>query len=163
MTNQPNTDDLATEDFASKLNAALDGWNSAMGVQFVRATGDEVVAQVQVGATHLQAYGIVHGGLYSGLIETVASVGAALYAMKSGQSVVGLENHTSFLHAVREGLLRATALPLMRGRRTQVWEATITDSNGRTVASGRVRLLSLAPDSSIAGETVVVKRYLSSK
>jgi len=83
--------------------------------------------------------------------------------MKSGQSVVGLENHTSFLHAVREGLLRATALPLMRGRRTQVWEATITDSTGRTVASGRVRLLSLAPDSSIAGETVAVKRYLSPK
>lgn len=163
MTPQANTTDLTSEDFAAKLNSARDGWNSSMGVQFVRATADEVVAQVQVGTVHLQAYGIVHGGLYSGLIETVASVGAALYAMKSGQSVVGVENHTSFLRAVREGLLRATAFPLMRGRRTQAWEATITDSDGRTVASGRVRLLSLEPDSSIAGETVAVKRYLSPK
>ena len=163
MPNQPNTTDLANEDFAAKLNAALDGWNSSMGVHYVRATADEVVAEVQVGAVHLQAYGIVHGGLYSGLIESVASVGAALYAMKNGQSVVGIENHTSFLRAVREGLLRTTALPLMRGRRTQVWEAAITDSDGRTVASGRVRLLSLDPDSSIAGETVAVKRYLSPK
>jgi 1,4-dihydroxy-2-naphthoyl-CoA hydrolase len=160
MANQPNPTE---QDSTARLNASLDGWNSAMGVQFVRATADEVVAEVHVGASHLQAYGIVHGGLYSGLIETVASVGAALYAMKNNQSVVGLENHTSFLHAVREGLLRATAVPLMRGRRTQVWEAMITDSNGRTVASGRVRLLSLAPDSSIAGETVAVKRYVSPK
>jgi uncharacterized protein (TIGR00369 family) len=161
MTTRSNATEPVAEDFAAKLNSALDGWNSSTGVHYVRATADEVVAEVRVGAVHLQAYGIVHGGLYSGLIETVASVGAALYAMKNGQAVVGLENHTSFLRAVREGLLRATALPLMRGRRTQVWEAAITDSDGRTVASGRVRLLSLDPDSSIAGETVAVKRYLS--
>jgi len=158
MTNQANAPEFANEDFAARLNAALDGWNSSMGVQFVRATAEEVVAQVQIGVSHRQAYGIVHGGLYSGLIETVASVGAALFAMKRGQSVVGLENHTSFLHAVREGLLRATAIPLMRGRRTQVWQATIADSEGQAVATGRVRLLSLDPDSSIAGEIVAVKR-----
>ncbi len=149
------------EDFSTRLNANLDGWNSSMGVQFVRATADEVVAQVEIGPVHLQAYGIVHGGLYSGLIETVASVGAALYALKHGQPVVGLENHTSFLRATRAGLLRATALPLVRGRRSQVWEASITDAEGRMVASGRVRLLSLEPGSSVAGETVGVSRALS--
>lgn len=159
MTSRINAPEPAIEDFSARLNATLDGWNSSMGVQFVRATADEVIAEVQVGASHRQAYGIVHGGLYSGLIETVASVGAALFAMKRRQSVVGLENHTSFLHAVREGLLRATALPLMRGRRTQVWQATIADAKGRTVATGRVRLLSLEPDSSIAGEAIPVKRY----
>jgi len=42
--------------------------------------------------------------------------------------VVGLENHTSFLNATRGGRLSATARPLMRGRRTQVWEATVTDA-----------------------------------
>jgi uncharacterized protein (TIGR00369 family) len=161
MTSQLNLPESPGEDFAARLNASLDGWNSSMGVQFVRATADEVVAEVQIGVPHRQAYGIVHGGLYSGLVETVASVGAALFAMKRGQSVVGLENHTSFLHAVREGLLRATALPLMRGRRTQVWQATIADANDRIVATGRVRLLSLEPDSSIAGEAIPVKRYLN--
>lgn len=158
-----NSAESTNEDFSAKLNASLDGWTSAMGVQFIRATADEVVAEVQVGAPHLQAYGIVHGGLYSGLIETVASVGAALYAMKNGQSVVGVENHTSFLRAVREGRLRATARPLMRGRRTHVWEAAITDSSGQIVATGRVRLLALEQDSSIAGETVAVKQNLNPK
>jgi 1,4-dihydroxy-2-naphthoyl-CoA hydrolase len=147
----------ADGNFASALNTARRGWNEAMGIHFVRATADEVIAELEIGAHHHQAYGIVHGGMHSGLIETVTSVGAALAALPRGQSVVGLENHTSFLNAVREGKLRATARPLMRGRRTQVWEATVADAEGRAVASGRVRFLALEAGASLAGETVKVK------
>lgn len=148
----PNLDDLAPT-----LNERNDGWNAAMGLRFVRATADEVIAEWTVGPHHLQPYGLVHGGVYSGVIETVASVGAAVYGLARGLSVVGLDNHTSFLHAAREGTLRATAKPLTRGRRTQVWEATITDPTGRTVATGRVRLLCLEQGARVAGETVAVK------
>jgi 1,4-dihydroxy-2-naphthoyl-CoA hydrolase len=143
--------------FAGSLNARNSGWVAAMGIHFIHATADEVAAELQVGPEHCQPYGIVHGGVHSGLIETVASVGAALAAMPRGQSVVGLENHTSFLNAVREGMLRATARPLTRGRRTQVWEATVTDASGRAVASGRVRFLALEAGASLAGESVKVK------
>jgi 1,4-dihydroxy-2-naphthoyl-CoA hydrolase len=121
-------------------------------VRFVRATADEVVAECEIGPEHRQPHGIVHGGVYAGIVETVASVGAAMHAMKSGQSVVGLENHTSFLHAVRAGTLHATARPLTRGRRTQVWEGTITDATGRIAATGRVRLLCLEADAPLAGQ-----------
>lgn len=114
-----------------------------MGIRFIRATVDEVQAELTIEPQHRQAYGIVHGGVHSGMVETVCSVGAALVAMPRGQSVVGLENHTSFLLAVREGKLRARALPLMRGQRTQVWEAKVSDDAGRIVATGRVRLISL--------------------
>ena len=159
------TDLSASSDgnFAAALNASREGWNLAMGIHFVHATADEVVAEVEIGAHHRQPYGIVHGGMHSGLIETVASVGAALAALPRGQSVVGLENHTSFLNAVREGKLRATARPLTRGRRTQVWEATVTDAEGRAVASGRVRFLALEAGASLAGETVKVKRSAEQK
>ncbi len=68
--------------------------------------------------------------------------------------MVGLENHTSFIHAVREGVLRATARPLTRGRRTQVWEGEIRDAGGRIVATGRVRLLCLEPGSELAGTRI---------
>ena len=146
-----------TVDLAEQLNAQRDGWNSAMGVRYVRVVPGEVIAEWTIGKQHHQAYGIVHGGVYAGVIETLASVGAALDAMPRGQSVVGLENHTSFLRAVREGTLRARAVPLTRGRRSQVWEATVTDEAGRAVASGRVRLLLLEPDAKLPGETVSVK------
>ena len=115
-------------DFAPALNARLGGWTAAMAIHFLRATGDEVVAELEIAPQHHQAYGIVHGGVYAGMIESVASVGAALWAGRTNHSVVGLENQTSFLHATRQGKLRATARPLMRGRRTQVWAATLTDS-----------------------------------
>jgi 1,4-dihydroxy-2-naphthoyl-CoA hydrolase len=129
-----------------------------MGIHFVRATADEVIAELEIGPQHHQAYGIVHGGVLCGLIETVASVGAALAAMPRGHSVVGLENSTSFLTAMRAGKLRATARPLTRGRRTQVWEATVTDAEGRAAASGRVRLLALESGAALAGEAVTVRR-----
>jgi uncharacterized protein (TIGR00369 family) len=148
----------ADGDFSAALNARLDGWNAAMGVRLVRATADEVTAEVEIDARHHQAYGIVHGGVYAGLIETVSSIAAALWARRHEQTVVGLENHTSFLHAVREGKLSVTARPLMRGRRTQVWQANVTDAGGRIVAEGKVRLLSLDAGAALAGETVRVKQ-----
>ena len=140
-----------TDDFASALNASMDGWNRAMGIRFVRANGNEVVAELVIGPAHRQPYGIVHGGVHAGLIEAVTSTGAGLYAANTGGAVVGLENHTSFLKAVREGTLHVTALPLTRGRTTQVWEARTTDDAGRLVATGRVRLLAIDPSEGIAG------------
>jgi uncharacterized protein (TIGR00369 family) len=68
--------------------------------------------------------------------------------------VVGLENHTSFLHAARAGVLKARAVPLTRGRRTQVWECTITEESGKIAARGTVRLLVLEAGSELAGKNV---------
>src|SRR5689334_14230511 len=130
MSNRPALTPSADGDYSSALNTWPSGWAAAMGIHFVRATSDEVTAELEIGAAHRQAYGIVHGGVHSGLIETITSVGAALTVIQKGQSVVGLENHTSFLLAVREGKLHAAARPLMQGRRTQVWEATVQDDAG---------------------------------
>lgn len=158
MSNRPRLTASVDGDYAAALNAWPSGWTSAMGIRLIRATADEVTAELEIGPAHLQAYGIVHGGVHSGLIETIASVGAALTVIEKGQSVVGLENHTSFLLAVREGKLRAIAKPLMRGRRTQVWEATVTDKDSRIVATGRVRFIVLEAESSLAGEPVGLRR-----
>jgi acyl-coenzyme A thioesterase PaaI-like protein len=50
--------------------------------------------------------------------------------------------------------LHAAARPLMRGRRTQVWEASVTDNAGRLVATGRVRFIALESGTSLAGEVI---------
>jgi uncharacterized protein (TIGR00369 family) len=130
------------------------GWDSAMGFRYVRATRDEVVVEYDVADVHKQPYGIVHGGVHCGVVEAVCSTGAAMDAMARGQSVVGLENHTSFVRAVRSGTITVTATPVTRGRRVQLWEAVCRDESGKTVATGRVRLLCLDPGSELAGETV---------
>ncbi|HEY3351945.1 MAG TPA: PaaI family thioesterase [Polyangia bacterium] len=143
--------EVQSPDVAPLLNAARTGWAEANGVTFVRATTDEVAAELTIGPQHLQPYGIVHGGVHAGLIETVASVGAGVVAMPRGQSVVGLENHTSFIRAARAGRLHAVGTPVTRGRTTQVWEVVVRDDAGRTLATGRVRLLCLAPGADLAG------------
>src|SRR6476469_8545076 len=99
------------------------GFDAAMGFRYVRSSRDEVVVEYDVDAIHRQPYGIVHGGVHCGVIEAVCSTGAAMDAMARGQSVVGIENHTSFVHAVREGTVTVTATPITRGRRVQLWEA----------------------------------------
>ena len=142
-------------DYAQELNAMPEGWLEAMGVTITLATADEVRAEMTVGPQHLQGYGIVHGGVHCGLIESLASIGAALYALPRRQSVVGLENNTSFIRAVRTGAkLRAVSTPVTRGRKTQVWDAKVLDEDGRVVATGRVRLLCLEKDEALAGEQV---------
>jgi uncharacterized protein (TIGR00369 family) len=139
-------------DSTELINKNLGGWNAAMGLHFTRATPEECIGELVVAPHHLQPYGIVHGGVHCGIIEAACSTGAALVAMGRGQSVVGLENSTSFITAVRAGTLTVTARPVTRGRRTQVWEAIVTNEDGRTCATGRVRLLCLDSGADLAGK-----------
>jgi uncharacterized protein (TIGR00369 family) len=142
-----------SRDLAELMNSHPEGWVREMGLHLTVATADEVRCEWEVGPQHLQGYGIVHGGVHCGVIETLASVGAAVVAMARGQAVVGLENSTSFIRAVRTGArLHAVATPLTRGRKSQLWEGRIFDDQERLVAVGRVRLLCLPADEALAGE-----------
>lgn len=132
----------------------MPGLDGHLGFNLLAATRDEVVVEYTIDERHQQPYGIVHGGVHCAVFETVCSTGAAMDAMPRGQSVVGLENHTSFVRAARGGKVRVVATPVTRGRRTQVWEATARDEAGRVLATGRVRLLCLEPGSDLAGQKV---------
>ena len=134
------------EDLATYVNRMPSGWVKEMGITILTATPDEVSCEFEVTEKHHQGFGIVHGGVHCGVVETLASIGAALVAMPRGQRVVGLENSTSFIRAVRSGRLHASARPLARGRTSQVWEASIYDEREQLVAHGRVRLLCLSDD-----------------
>ena len=136
-----------------QLNHMRGGFNETLGLRFVSASYEEVVAEVEITPALHQPYGLVHGGVYSAMIETLTSVGAALNLAAFDRHCVGLENHSSFLEAVREGTLVGRAVPLSRGRRSQVWEATITCGD-QVVATGRVRLMGIERDRAVAGERI---------
>jgi 1,4-dihydroxy-2-naphthoyl-CoA hydrolase len=142
------------EDFSDFMNANLGGWNTAMGLRFTKVTVEECVCELVIGDQHRQPYGIVHGGVHTGIIEAACSTGAAMVALARKQSVVGLENSTSFIAAARSGTIRVIAHPVTRGRRTQVWEAKVTDEAGKTLATGRVRLICLDNGTEVAGKSV---------
>jgi len=147
--NPPDTDR------AESLNAKISNLDRALGVRIVSASDEKVVLEYEVDSRHHQPYGIVHGGMHCAVHETACSIGASLSARSRGQAgAVGLENHTSFLHAVREGKVTVTATPLTRGRSSQLWEAVSRDSTGRIISTGRVRLLCLAAGADLAGKQV---------
>nr|WP_043601088.1 PaaI family thioesterase [Nocardia otitidiscaviarum] len=114
-----------------------------IGLKFTELTGDRVSAEWVVTPQQFQPAGIVNGGVYCTVIETLASVAASVWLGEKG-TVVGVNNNTDFLRAVREGTLRAVATPIHRGRSQQLWVVVITDEQERTVARGQVRLQNLA-------------------
>jgi len=139
-------------DTAKRLNETRCAFHTVMGFDVVHASGDDVVLEYEAGARHHQDYGIVHGGVHCAVVEAACSIGAGLYVMPRGQGVVGVENHTSFVRAVRTGRVRVTAQPITRGRRSQLWEATARNEQGQIVSTGRVRFLCLDTGSELAGE-----------
>ncbi len=134
-----------SDELADRVNA-LPGWVKEMGIVILTATPDEVTCEWEVAEKHHQGYGIVHGGVHCGVVETLASIGAAAVAHPRGQNVVGVENNTSFIRAVRSGRLRGLAKPVTRGRTSQLWDVWIRDEKEQLVAQGRVRLLCVDKD-----------------
>ena len=87
-----------------------------------------------------QVGGILHGGATAALIETAASVAARAGAPDDAVPV-GAELTVSHLRSVSQGWVKATATPLHRGRRTVVYQVTVTDDDERTIAVGTLRSL----------------------
>jgi 1,4-dihydroxy-2-naphthoyl-CoA hydrolase len=125
------------------------GFVELLGLRFDEVTPDRVVISWDVTPALHQPYGIVHGGVYASVVETAASIAAAAWLGERGH-VVGVNNSTDFLRAVREGSLRAVAEPVHRGRLQQLWLVEIRDESERLVARGQVRLQNI-PDADRLG------------
>jgi uncharacterized protein (TIGR00369 family) len=100
-----------------------------------------VRARLVADARHHQPYGILHGGVYTSIVESVASYGAGYAAAASGaRGVVGVSNHTDFLRSHSEGELLCEGEPVHTGRRQHVWDVRIRrSSDEKLVARGQVR------------------------
>lgn len=112
------------------------------GIEVREASADLCVGLIRIEDHHHQPYGVVHGGVYCTLVETLASTGGAIWAMENGLAgCLGVSNQTDFLRASKEGILEGTATPIHRGRSQQLWQVLITQTDpDRLVARGQVRL-----------------------
>jgi uncharacterized protein (TIGR00369 family) len=125
--------------FASLPSAGA--WLQDHGLVLDEISGTRVTAHIDLGARHLTPWGVIHGGVYTTAIESVASVGASAAVFEQGQFAVGVNNTTDFLRAMREGTVDIVAEPVIQGRTQQLWRVTITRrEDGKAVAQGQVRL-----------------------
>ncbi len=118
----------------------LTGFDRLYGLEFLAASSEEVRAQVVVTEDHLQPAGLVHGGLFAAMAESIASIGTWLGVRDQGKASMGLSNQTSFLRPILAGTVHAVARRRHAGRSTWVWEVDITDDEGRLCAIVRMTI-----------------------
>jgi uncharacterized protein (TIGR00369 family) len=104
-----------------------------LGIRFVEASRDRVVAELPVRDALTTVGGAVHGGTLMALADTVGAA-ATVLSLPSGATTATLESKTNFLAAGRGGTVRAEATCLHRGRRTMVWQTRVTDASGRLLS-----------------------------
>jgi 1,4-dihydroxy-2-naphthoyl-CoA hydrolase len=117
------------------------GFDSEIGLRYIEVTPDGGSAELEIHDKLLQPWGIMHGGVYCSIVESLASVSGHVWlSANGGGTVVGVNNNTDFLRAISSGTITAVSTPIHRGRRQQLWLIIITDDKGRVVARGQVRL-----------------------
>jgi 1,4-dihydroxy-2-naphthoyl-CoA hydrolase len=123
-----------------KLLSPEQTMDGALGFEIVDANEERAHGRFEVSDRVRQPYGIVHGGAYAAMAESLVSATTALAVMGDGMIAVGQSNHTSFFRPVSEGSVRAEAHRRHRGRTTWVWEVDFTDDEGRLCAVSRVTM-----------------------
>ena len=113
--------------------AAMNGGTlgEKMGIEFLEATPERVVADARHGNT--QPFGLLHGGASLVLAETLGSIGAVLHAGE-GRIAVGVDSNATHHRAVREGFVTGIATALSLGRTLAAYEVVITDDDDNRVS-----------------------------
>jgi 1,4-dihydroxy-2-naphthoyl-CoA hydrolase len=118
----------------------LHGFDGLYGLEIHAMTEDEVIAQVPVRDDLKQPAGLVHGGVFASIAESMTSIGTWMAVQPDGLVAQGLSNQTSFLRPILEGTIHAVARRRHRGRTTWVWEVEISDDQQRLCALVRMTI-----------------------
>jgi len=119
---------------------------ATLGLVWDHLSLTEVAGHLEVDERHRQPYGIVHGGVWCSVVESLASVAAALQVAGSGRYVVGVSNSTDFLRSHRHGRIDAVATPIHVGRTQQLWQVVLSRASDQAaIARGQVRLANVDP------------------
>jgi uncharacterized protein (TIGR00369 family) len=117
---------------------AAHGFDALYGLEIVSADAETVRGVVSVRDELKQPAGLVHGGVYASIAESLASVGTLFQVHADGKVAMGLANNTSFMRPITGGTIHAEAIVLHRGRTTWVWDVRICDDEGRLCAITRM-------------------------
>ena len=114
------------------------GFDRLYGLELVSASDEEIRARVPVRDELLQPAGLVHGGVFASIAESITSMATWAAVHGDGRTARGLSNQTSFLRPIVGGTIHAVGRRRHRGRTTWVWEVEITDDEDRLCALVRM-------------------------
>jgi 1,4-dihydroxy-2-naphthoyl-CoA hydrolase len=114
------------------------GFADEIGVEWIDFDPERARARIAVEPRHLQPGGIVHGGVYAALAESICSAATYLAVRENEMVALGMANSTTFLRPISEGHVNALARARQRGRTTWVWDCELSDDQGRVCALVRM-------------------------
>jgi 1,4-dihydroxy-2-naphthoyl-CoA hydrolase len=116
------------------------GFAELVGIEWLDDDPDHARARVEARRDLLQPFGLMHGGVFSTLVESVCSRATALVVLKEGKAAMGQSINVSFMRPVLEGPAEVRARARHRGSTTWVWEAEVVDSEDRTCALAQMTI-----------------------
>jgi uncharacterized protein (TIGR00369 family) len=125
---------------AAELNEVLLGFDRHYGLEFLECGESEARARVKVREHHKQPAGLVHGGIYASIAESISSIATGMTVLDEGNVAMGMSNSTSFLRPITEGTVHAHAVRVHRGRTTWLWDVTFTDDDDHACALTRMTI-----------------------
>jgi uncharacterized protein (TIGR00369 family) len=123
------------------------GLDALLGLVITEVSDGYVAAEMEIRDELRQPRGLVHGGVYAAIAETIASTGTYVGVGEEEAMVMGLSNLTSFMRPMTEGTIHAAARARHRGRTTWLWEVDLLDDADRLCAASRVTIAIRRPDS----------------
>jgi 1,4-dihydroxy-2-naphthoyl-CoA hydrolase len=112
--------------------------DDVLGFELLEASPDRCRGRFAVEKRVQQPLGLVHGGAFAALAESMVSATTHLAVSDEGNVALGQSNSTSFFRPAKEGTVHAEGSPLHRGRSSWVWDVRFTDDDDRLCAVARV-------------------------
>jgi uncharacterized protein (TIGR00369 family) len=116
------------------------GFDGLYGLEMLEIGETVARARVEVTDQLKQPMGLVHGGVYAAIAESLASLATWAGVAADGKVATGLANQTSFLRPITSGTIQATATRKHAGRTTWVWEVEMSDDLGRLCVLTRMTI-----------------------
>jgi uncharacterized protein (TIGR00369 family) len=116
------------------------GFDRLYGLVMTEVGNGVMTGEVPVRAEIKQPAGLVHGGVYAAIAESLASMGTWKEVQADGKVAMGLSNLTSFLRPITAGTIHGRAEAVHRGRTTWVWEVRCSDDAGHLCVLSRVTI-----------------------
>ncbi len=131
---------LSGQDLVDYLNKNIikNTLMETLGIEFTKAEGQQLTAQMPVTPAVHQPAGILHGGATAALAESVGSTASHIFIDRENFEIRGIELSINHLKSIKEGMVWATATPIHIGRTTHLWEIIIKDEKKRLVAHAKL-------------------------
>jgi 1,4-dihydroxy-2-naphthoyl-CoA hydrolase len=122
------------------LRTMASHYDALIGGELISTDPDAARLRLPVRDELLQPFGIVHGGVFSSVIEGLCSVSTFVAVHEDGMVAMGQSINVNFLRPIAAGVANLEARARHRGRSTWVWECEIRDDEGRLCALGTMTI-----------------------